>query len=72
MGFLGVYVATFGVWSFTYFRLHGLWLYPVRAATSLKPKRVNNMCFRWTFFRILLSQALQDSLPHVSAALRGW
>ncbi|EIE19989.1 hypothetical protein COCSUDRAFT_67659 [Coccomyxa subellipsoidea C-169] len=28
MGYLGIYVATFGLWSFTYFRLMGLWLYP--------------------------------------------
>ena len=30
MGYLGLYVASFGLWAITYFRLHGLWLYPVR------------------------------------------
>ncbi|KAK9902693.1 hypothetical protein WJX75_003028 [Coccomyxa subellipsoidea] len=28
MGYLGLYVATFGLWAFTYFRLTTLWLYP--------------------------------------------
>lgn len=35
MGYLGIYVATFGLWSFTYFRLMGLWLYPVRTSKLL-------------------------------------
>lgn len=29
MGYLGFYVATFGLWAFTFFRLTGRWLYPV-------------------------------------------
>ncbi len=29
MAFLGFYVATFGLWAFTYFRITGRWLYPV-------------------------------------------
>ena len=33
MGYLGLYVATFGLWAFTYFRLTTLWLYPVRTSS---------------------------------------
>lgn len=29
MGYLGFYVATFGLWAFTFFRITGRWLYPV-------------------------------------------
>ncbi|BDA51438.1 hypothetical protein COCOBI_18-3160 [Coccomyxa sp. Obi] len=28
MGYLGFYVATFGIWAFAFFRLTGRWLYP--------------------------------------------
>jgi hypothetical protein len=35
MGALGLYVSAFGLWSFTYFRLNGLWLYPVSCCSTL-------------------------------------